>query len=271
MAFFHIDNINNSLWQFDEEKTDGVWTALLSLGRIYQLGESTRLSATIDFSHQLHNEFRRLDNSRGGGSLTLSKKLGLGPSTPWIQGGFSVANTFSRSDVRDGQVYSASVRLGKRIAERVDLDLGYTFDLSDSVDSDPVAVWNGRETGLTGDAFDQQGHKGDVRMNFLATNNMLLTVDYSLRRGEVTSTCTGDSFTKVLNAGIVTAATTDDVFGGCAYRSDATTNAVAVDVNQAFWSGHASLNFGYEYRRSDSGEGIAYRNNLLRVTLSYTY
>ncbi len=131
MEFFHIDNINNSPWQFDEEKTDGVWTALLSLGRIYQLGESTRLSATTDFSHQLHNEFRRLDNSRVGGSLTLSKKLGLGPSTPWIQGGFSVANTFSRSDVRDGQVYSASVRLGKRIAERVDLDLGYTFDLSD--------------------------------------------------------------------------------------------------------------------------------------------
>lgn len=271
--YFYTDNINYSATKFDEAKSDNIFGGFGALGRVYQLGDSTRLYATLNLGGQLHNEWSTLDYSEIGGNLSIRHKFGLGTQQFWLRGGFNFRNIFSKSIIRDGQVYTGEFSIGKRLHERINPQAGYAFDARDGVNADPIAEWEGKPTGLTGDVFNHQGNQLKAKVDVLVSNTALLIGNYAFRRGDATSTCTPTSFGMALNGGIVSAATIDDVFGGCAYRFDATTHTIGIDLNQAFLSGHGAFNIGYQFGTGDAhnGMGYDYRNNIFRVNLMFNY
>jgi hypothetical protein len=265
---FH-DNINNSV--FDSAKEDEhIFTPYFSLGRIYQLTNFTRLFATVDVAGQIHLDFSRLNNISAGPAVAIRHKLGLGPFVPWVRAEATAALIESRSELRDGQIYTLGVQIGKRFHERVDAMIGYIYDHRDV--SDSYEHTHMMET-IRDDVYKLRGHKGLTNVNLLVAENLLLTLGYSLRDGDVAATV-DSSLISMMEAKAIWMLTDahaiDDAIPGSAYRVKATTHTFLAGLSYAFLKGHASANIGYQYYNGEASD-LTYKNNVFLTSLNYSY
>jgi hypothetical protein len=167
-----------------------------------------------------------------------------------------------RSDIRDGWLYAAGLGAGKRISERVELSAEYRYEKR--IADNPGAMARGRST----DVFSQQNHTTSVRIDFVPSTPTMLSLGYSRRSGDITSTTLRNNAIFRISSAIAT----DTVFGadGVAYKMGATTHALSIGASHEV-SSHASVNFSIE-RAASYGEGnINYYGNVIRGTFLYNF
>lgn len=267
---FH-DNINHAMFDSAEE-SDQVLNTIASAGRAYQLADNTRLFTRIYVDGNVHKIFDRLEQLESGVSLALRHKFGLGAYQPWIRGSVSTGYIFSRSKIREGQTVIAGLDIGKALHERLDIMLSYRFDYRDSRNYKTVAANKLTaaliEPGKSNGVFDTKGHSVAIQFNALLTQHWLLMFGYQFRHGDVVSSNSPALVPQI--HGIVDAIALDDALPGWSYRSEGKTHRYSIDANYAFMKGHAAFNVGYELIESHV-KSFAYRNNLFRINLNYSF
>lgn len=262
------DNINRSFFS-SVEKDDVMVVPSASVGRVYQLADFTRLSATADVKGEIHEELDFLNSVFAGATLAASHKLGVGPYKPWLRVHGSGGYLEVDDDLRDSWLFDTGIKIGKRLTERVDIAAGYTYDFRDSRQGDAVPGTN-----LPSSVFDQDGHTGSILANILFTNNLLFSLGYSFRYGDIVSTCDAEIVGKVLDE--VDAVTFDkafeeafDVSPSCAYRIQGDTHAFSVGTTYAL-SNHSFLNLNY-HRKEGEASRWDYSNNIVNISFNYSF
>lgn len=256
ISYAYKENINNAFVS-SEKKDDNMILPTIILGRAYQLTNFTRLALTADFGYNIHEEFTDLSNLTAGATLAITHKFGLGRQVPWLRATTSAAVLdFQGDDLRDGNLYTFNVQAGKRIHERLDVILAYTHE--------------NRNGNTSPSTFGYRSHTGAINLNLLLTKNTLLSLGYSIRDGDVTSTCSISSVQRV--GDVAKDVQVDNAYekSWCSYRIDATTNAYAINLSYAFGGGHYSLNFDYEYKDTDTS-GFDYSSDIFMITVNYGY
>lgn len=277
------DNINNSFFG-QEERNEQIWNAFLSVGRIYQLTDRTRLQLAAQTGGGIHDDFSGLNQFDVGASLAIRHKFGLGAYQPWIRGSVTSNHIFSNSTIRNGQLTTAGVQLGKRLHDRFDVVVHYTFDYrigqeDNALDREKL-IARLNEDDKSNSVFDLNGHSIGAEFNFLVTEKFLVSLGYTYRDGDVVSSNDPAFFGSVPGldprARLVDAVATDDAFERdpgspvWAWRTDADTQTYSVDANYALFGGHASLNFGYQ-RVKANARRFDYANDIFRVNLIYGF
>lgn len=241
--------------------------ARVSGGWYQQLTDRIGLSATADVAGEHHAQFTGLDYVGIGGSVSLRGKLGLGVDAPWWKlGGNLMARDYD-FDLRDGLHYGASASVGKRIGERLSVDIKYAYDgrRSDEAVDVPIVV---QLFGIGGGAFDLDGDTVSFGATYDFTERFAVSARYSHRWGLVCSS------TRIYLPALLasTAVNFDPVFGvdRVAYTGPAETDFYNVNFSYAL-SEHASLNAGYEYRDALFGGQFSYDGHVGRVSLRYSF
>ncbi len=256
------DNINLAFFNSEEKKEVSVVPSL-SLGRYYQLGNFLRFRGTVDLEGKVHNKYHGLNSGYVGGTLSLTYKTGLGLYKPWIKihssGGYLQVN----DTIRDSGLGEAGLTIGKRITERIDLEAAYLYDFREG---------RGKRTavpGKSGSVFDQDGHKFSILTNFLVTNKLLVSLGYSIRRGDIASTCNGSIVPEIV--GKIRAITSDTSYNKplCAYRIRSTIQEFSIGMTYAL-SGHSSLNCNYRYA-DGRASGLGYYVNTVNFGYSFSF
>lgn len=271
VSYHYHDNINRTVFD-NEVEHEQVWSALVSAGRVYQLSNNTRLFAKVHVDASKHKRFGKLNQLSAGASLLARHKFGMGAYRPWVSASVTSSHIFSRSDLREGQLTTTGVALGKRIHERLEMSLNYRFDYRDSITPKTLSsnklIANGVKVGKSSSVFDTSGHSVGVQFNALLTPQWILTLKYNFRHGDIVSSNAPKLIPKLDS--IINAIAFDDALPGWAYRSRAQTHRYSVDANYAFFKGHAAFNIGYEFLESYA-DAFTYRNNLYRVNLIYSF
>jgi len=261
------DNVNNSY--FDSVKIeDYLFLPSVSLGRVYQLGDFTRFSITGDLKGEFYKDLYSLNSGYMGTTLGISRKLGLGPYKPWLKfhgsGGWLTVN----DRIRDSLLLETGVTLGKRLLERLDAQIGYLFDYRDAQGGVEVTP------AISSDVFDQDGHTGFVQLNYLLLNDLLLSLGYAIRDGDVASTCNSEIAGMVIDS--VDAISLDDAYHNvfderpiCTYRMRALTHRIQLGSVYAI-DHHFSVNFRYSYLKG-SASGWDYSTNKVNLSLNYSF
>jgi len=261
------DNVNNSY--FDSvKKEDYLFLPSVSLGRVYQLGDFTRFSITGDLKGEFYKDIYSLNSGYMGTTLGLSRKLGLGPYKPWLKihgsGGYLTVN----DRIRDSWLFEGGATLGKRILERLDAQIGYLFDYRDGQSGIEVT------SDISSDVFDQDGHTGFVRLSYLLLNDLLFSLGYAIRDGDIASTCNSEIAGKVIDS--VDAISLDDAYYNvfnerpiCTYRMRALTHRIALGAVYAI-DHHFSVNIRYSYLKG-SASGWDYNTNKVNLSLNYSF
>ncbi len=256
------DNINLAFFE-SEERDEITFVPSLSLGRNYQLGNSLRIRATADLEGKIHNKFHGLNSAYVGATLGLTYKMGLGLYKPWIRahgsGGYMQVN----DSLRDSGLGEAGLTIGKRISERVDLEVAYLYDFREGRGKTSAVP------GLSGSVFDQNGHTFSILSNFLVTNNILISLGYSIRHGDIASTCNGSIVPLVVDK--IRAITFDTSYNKplCTYKIRSTIQEVSLGMTYAI-SGHSSLHCNYRYTDGQA-TGLGYYVNTVNFGYSFSF
>jgi hypothetical protein len=262
------DNINRSFFSGSIKKDDFMFVPAASFGRIYQLADFTRLNATANVKGNIHVDFDRLNEIFGGATLSVSHKFGVGPAKPWLRvygsGGY-LEVTEETTDLRDGWLLDTGITLGKRLTERIDVEVGYNFDYRNGEDAPSIRP----EQVSSGKVFDQDGHTGSVLSNVLLTNSLLLSLGYSFRHGDITSTCDGATIDGIVDK--IDAVARDLAYDEplCAYRIRGDIHDFSVGTTYAL-NRHSSVNVNYNHMEGDA-RGLDYSNNLVSVSFNYSF
>ncbi|MCP5002515.1 MAG: hypothetical protein GY941_00960 [Planctomycetes bacterium] len=165
--------------------------------------------------------------------------------------------------IRDSGIGEAGLTIGKRINERFDLEAAYLYDFREGRGKTSAI------SGISGSVFDQDGHKFSILSNFLVTNKLLISLGYSIRRGDIASTCNGKIVPKIV--GKIRAITSDSSYNKplCVYRIRSTIQEFSLGMTYAL-SGHSSLNCDYRYT-DGRASGLGYYVNTVNFGYSFSF
>lgn len=260
------DNVNYSAFSNDE-LDDNSLSALVSLGRVFQFSDFTRLRLTADVDAGAFNEYNKLNYTQLGATAALHTKFGIGRDAPWVRLHVMGASLGVASNIRDDStLYEIGARVGKRITSRLDATAGVAYRSRNGRDNNPVVLAN-----VPTNVFDQDSTTVSLSLDYLLGERFFLTAGYSYRDGEFDSACTGPNVARVLAAENVKAITFDDAFKltvpMCAYKLDGTVHLVELGLSYALGQ-RSSLRLGVEHR-SGEGKVLTYDNTLGRLAFIY--
>jgi len=259
-GLLHDSNLNNAELKQDI-RSDTALTASLSAGQFIQLDENHSLTVTADLKSEVYHRYSGMSNLSAGGTLALRRKFGIGAAAPWLRLSASAARLEFKNDVRDGWLYRAALAGGKRLAERWDLQAGYSIERR----TGDHATASGS---LPGNVFDLKNQSLTFDVRYSLSEKTLLFAGYTWRDGDVVSTSAPNA--KIFRGS--TAITPDPVFGANAraYKLDATSHIANVGVSQALGS-RSSLNVSYQ-RQITHGDGDNnYYKNIFAATYSHSF
>jgi long-subunit fatty acid transport protein len=237
-------------------------TTSVSAGGAAYLTDRDVVSLTGDFFGDLRERYSGLDHVSLGMTTAYRRKLGLGPTVPWVRIAATGARLQYREDVRDGWYYRVAAGVGTRIGDRWEVRAEYAFDGRTADHERPVS------SRLPADVFDQQAHTLSVRADVQATTALTLFGGYAVRLGDVASTTQRNA--EIFAAS--TAVVADPAFGSntFAYKIDAVTHILGVGLSYALGA-RWSLNASYEHQIGLGDGGIDYHNNVVRGTVLYSF
>lgn len=224
-------------------RDDFAFGASARVGRFEQSG-AWRLTLTGDFDSQLWSRFDDFDHVSAGATAAVRYKFGLGTKAPFVRIEGSARFADFRQDEQDGWRTRTAIVAGKRLTERLGVELGYRFD----------------EVRANHRLFDQEGHSFSLRAAFDLTASTQLTAGYTLRRGDVIS------YARPPRPDLLALAHTSRevaTFGEpfIAYNLDATSHTFSIGVSQAITQ-HFGVSVRYE-RQETSRSHISYLNNVV--------
>jgi hypothetical protein len=253
-------NVNQAA-KSSEAEWDLSFLPSITLGRVYQLAERTRVAATASVAGEIYSRYDRLNAAAGDGRVSLSHKFGLGDA-PWAQifasGGYQHVEVHQRQGPR----FATGATLGKRFSPRFDARLSYRYSQRWGPDG-PRAV-----VGVPDDVFDQHSHLIELEGSFLATESLLLRTGFGYQRGDFDTNIISNRAT-VLAGTSVEAVARDKVFGGWVYRIEGNAYAPFASLNWGF-DDHWSIDVGYRFRYAE-GHGQDYRNHTVHATVLFRY
>jgi hypothetical protein len=253
-------NVNQAA-RASEEEWDLAFLPSLELGRVYQLGERTRVAATASVTGEIYSRTDELNAALGEGRLSLFHKLGLGDA-PWAR--LFVAGGYQHVVVhqRRGPRFTVGTELGKRLSPRFDARLSYRYSQRWGPGG-PRAV-----SGIPDDVFDQQSHWIELEGGLLVTESLLLRVGFGYQRGDFDTNATANRG-GILAQTKVEAVARDKVFGGWVYRIVGNSYMPFASLGWGF-ADRWSVDAGYRFRYAE-GHGLSYRNHIVRAALMFRY
>jgi hypothetical protein len=254
-------NLNNAQFRGDI-RGDLALNLGTSQGLFAQINDSDSMTLTGDVKGQAFRRFTGMNNLSLGASLGYRKKIGTGPTAPWLAASVSAARLKFQNEVRDGWQYAAAIRAGRRFDEHWDFSAEYRFEKRTG-DNLPPEV-----PGISGAVFDLRGHSLGLNAGYAWNDKTQLSATYSYRRGDVVSTSQpGPGIFSVSSA-----IAEDPVFGEgmYAYRLRAATQLVSLRLSQAI-SGSSSINLGLQRQFSYGDGGNNYFKTLVDLNYTYSY
>jgi hypothetical protein len=257
----HDNNVGNAGYS-DDIVGDFILAAKISVSRLFPLDGGFSLTAGADLSGERYDRLDGLNNASLGAALGLRKKWGLGAYAPWIRIGGSVARTDYDADYRNASIYRAALGAGRRLNERWNLALDYTFERRSAASSPQEAP------GVSGDAFSQTSETLNAHAQFACSENTYLTAGLIFRHGDVVSTTLGSLATYTS----LRAYADDLAFGpdAYAYRQMGTTVGFRVGVNYAP-APHHLLGIGFQRLDTHTEGGNAYTKSIPELRWDYSF
>jgi len=228
-----------------DRKGDFAFAPRISLGQYDQLTDTLGFSLITDIGSGIYTRYDGLDYVNAGLTASLKYKYGLGAYAPWLKGYGTVKYFSYNESMRDGALFSAGVLAGKKIRERMDLQIGYEHENLDARNA----------------LFDRKSHAATIKAGFLLTESAQLTLGYAVKRGDVAVYAPADEDT-VFSAD--TFHTPMEI-----YRVRATTRTISVGLNKTLdsrWWACFSADFS-----SVRGGGKSYPDTLLKASVRYSY
>jgi hypothetical protein len=273
ISFSAEDNINHAINDALSE-SDLLWNGFASVGRFYHFSGFTRLNISAYVEGKVHHKFSKLNQINSGLKLAIRHKFGLGLYQPWIKVSVSSDYIFSKSTIREGYQTHAGIELGKLLHERIDMVFSYSFDYRNSRNSNAISTQKLNVAGFdftqqqSTSVYDISGHSIGLQINGAITEQILLTLGYSYRDGDIVSTSIPANSS--VYQSVIDAIVNDDALPGWAYRADGITHSYSADASYAFLKGDASINFGYQHTEANA-DSFTYRNNLFRINFVYFF
>jgi len=286
------DNLSQTGFDADEP-SDFVFTPRLSVGRVFQAAESTRLSGTVDVEGDLHARFDRLNAVRYGVTLAAHHKFGLGRTKPWARVHVSGARYDLKEHGRDSWLYEGGLQLGKRFGPRFDASIAYAYEAREGESGRAVVP------GFADDVWDQERHRVTAEANFLVTDLLLFTGGLEYLHGDFESACPksepagggpggppgpgpgpgpgpagpGGGPGGFLAIEKPEAAVLDEVFGNapgdCMYRIDGEIYAAYLTFDYPL-TDRIAVDLGYRFQHGD-GRVLHYQSHIGRLGLTFRY
>jgi hypothetical protein len=267
------DNLNRSAFGADEAD-DLRWEPSISLGRVFQATERTRLAASVDVEGALYHTYERLNATEYGVTLSALHKLGVG-DVPWIRWHGFAGQRNLREDERDSILLETGLQVGMRFSPRLDGSIAYLYTDRGGANGGLRAA-----PGIGTRVFDQSAHHVTWRMSYALWPGLLGTVGYTYRNGDFHSHCTVGNVGKVFarEGSNVEAIRLDTVFGhanlpdgrrGCVYKLDGDAHSAFVNLSWALGR-RASVDLGYRFLRGE-GRRLIYRSNAVTLALLFRY
>lgn len=268
--FLFDDNVSRALTASDK-KADFFFGADASAGQFLSLTDSTTLALTGDFRSDVYTQFGGLNQYSLGGTASLKEKFGLGAYAPWMSLFASARHADYQSAIRDSWFYNAGIILGKRLNEKWDVRLEYSY-LRREADRTP-ATFEYDEKYFSGAVFDQATHGLKLSAAYAYDAKTAFTASYAFRSGDAFSTNSqaNDRLTDAI-ADVATALTPDSVFGAnqVVYKIPASTHSFALGASRAIGA-HSSVNLGYEHHWTAGAGGLTYHVNVVELSFLYGY
>lgn len=257
----HSDNINTSAFSADAESDTSINPAY-TFGRFYQVNDLTRLRLALDLSADYFDDFNKFDSTEIKGSAMLLHKFGVGFKKPWVRGHVSVGLKETEIDWRDSDLLEVGIASGKRFNERLSGKVGVKFNKREG-GSGVIAV-----PGKPSNVADIESTSLSFDIDYLLSERSQISAGFTHRNGDFDSACTVENVAIVLENENVDAITLDDVFGGCAYRLNGSSNALKLQYSYALGR-HSSLNVGYEVREGKA-DVLEYDTALWNTSFMYS-
>ena len=264
-ALSHDDNLSNG-FESEDRKGDNALQVDLSGGWHQQLSASTGLGLNLLADSNTYFRYSGLTNLGVGGRAQLRTKFGLGPQAPWLSVSAQALHYNYHDDNRDGWQYEAGAAIGKNLGERWGLRGSVRYDafVADHVQAPLIP-------GFPGSAYDVFGWTLGAQVTFLATENDLIALGYSVRTGTVTAVTRLNEEIFEYSDRVARDTVFSEVTPFFAYRIKAQTDTVSFTWSHALGE-RTAVNLSYAYRvsRADSDLGDYYAN-VIGLTFSYSY
>ncbi|MCB1954988.1 MAG: hypothetical protein KDG55_04895 [Rhodocyclaceae bacterium] len=245
--------------ELERDITGDVALAASAVGSAgYQLGDSDRLKLSVDLSATAYRRYVGLDMASLRLTASHRHKFGLGAYAPALSLSASVARQEFRDSARTGWHYELDAALSRRISPRLELQLGYGFQMRRADDEDPRVV-----PFIAANVFDTSSRHLRIRANALITPRYLVSAGYAIHKGDIIST-TLRNLPIFLASDAIAA---DPTFGPerFAYTLTAMTHDVQLSISRLI-DDTASMSLGYQFIDSRAEGGIRYRANLVRAS-----
>ena len=178
-ARVYDDNLSRAQRESDIAR-DRAWTARAAIGRLFSIGDGDA-AVRAEFRGARYDHYSGLDHHALGVGAGWRRKLGLGLTAPWLAFDASVLAEDYETQVRDGHRADASVTLGKRFDERVEVSLRAAYDRRSQ--SDDLAV----VPGISGQPFSLQGRSLSLKGSYAFSDRGLVFLSAGMRHGDVVS------------------------------------------------------------------------------------
>lgn len=265
LRYFFNDNVSRAL-AVGDKKADFGFGATASAGQFLQLTDSTSLAVTGDFKSDLYTQYGGLNQYTLGATAALKQKLGLGAYAPWMSLSGTAHHADFQSAIRDSWFYGAGITVGKRLDEKWDVQLEYSY-LRRRADRTPGS-WEYDEKLFSGAVFDQTNHGLNLSTIYAYDDQTAFTASYAFRTGDAfSSNASTDTIAEAASA-----ATPDGAFGSnlVAYKLPADTHSFSLLASRAMGS-HSSVNLGYRHHWTTASQGLAYHVNVVELSLMHSF
>lgn len=224
--------------------------------------EFDALRVAIRGGAERFHRYRGLDNVSIEATASYRRKCGLGFAAPSILLEATAAYYDYDVDLRTGPRFAVRAGFGKRFTEVSEANVALFGEVRRSPYGEPDVP------GVSGKVFDGNGYGIDVGASYALADNVTVAIAASWRHGDVVSTASETS-------AIVSKATAiaeDPTFGEDLYdyRLRGTTRAADVTISRALGD-RASINLSYSAEWTSVGEGLDYRDRVVRLTFLYRH
>lgn len=245
------DNVSRSSRDADI-RDDFAFGASARVGKFTHLASNLRLTFTVDLDSQLWAQYEDFNHVSAGGTASLRFRCGLGANAPFVRVEGSAKYAGFDQDLQDGGRYRASVTFGKRLFDRLEVQLAYLFDNTDARDV----------------LFDADGHSFLARVAVDVTPSTQLTAEYSVRDGQVVS------YAVPPRPDLVALANTRlevQTFGEpyMAYNLDAITHRLSFGIGQAI-TRDLGVSLRYEWQVTSRSQ-IEYTNHVILAAFQLSF
>ena len=262
ISYADIRNINYSAFSNDQENDSRI-AANAVLGRFYQFSGNTRMHLAVELAAEHYDKFDMMNNEQVGINFGIRHKFGLGHTVPYLQINAHYHHQEIDADFWSNDRFGLSAEVGKHVTDSMSLALSVSYSSMDGEKGNVIVPE------LSSRVFDQDFWRASLFVDYILSQDWLVSAEYSRREGDFHSACTPENVAKALETMQVKAITSDEVFGGCVYQVDGSNNTYSANLSYAI-SRHSALNLSVEFY-DGSVDILEYDGSKVQLSYNYRY